>query len=79
MQADTRPQGTSTTDFGLGWAIEHDGPSKFRHARRQLERPLIKRRHLELLGYRLVSVPFWEWDGLAGVDERRQYLAGKVQ
>jgi hypothetical protein len=40
---------------------------------------LIKRRNLELLGYRLVSVPFWEWDGSAGVDERRQYLEDKLQ
>jgi len=24
-------------------------------------------------------VPFWEWDGSAGVDERRQYLEKKLQ
>jgi hypothetical protein len=40
---------------------------------------LIKRRHLELLAYRLVSGSFWEWGGLVGVDEKRQYLKGKLQ
>ncbi len=40
---------------------------------------MIKRRHIELLGYVLVSVPYWEWDGLSGVDERRKYLEGKLQ
>jgi hypothetical protein len=40
---------------------------------------LIKRRHLELLGYILVSVPYWEWDGLSGMDERRKYLQVKLQ
>jgi hypothetical protein len=40
---------------------------------------LIKRRHLELLGYILVSVPYWEWGGLSGIDERRKYLQGKLQ
>jgi hypothetical protein len=39
---------------------------------------LIKRRHLELLGYILVSVPYWEWYGLSGMDERRKYLEQKL-
>jgi hypothetical protein len=38
----------------------------------------MKRRHLELLGYTVVSLPFWEWDGLTGSDERREYLRGKL-
>jgi hypothetical protein len=76
---DKRPQGTSASDFGPGWAIEYDGPSHFLACKAPTGATLIKRRHLELLGYRLVSVPFWEWDGLAGVDDRRQYLEGKLR
>ncbi len=40
---------------------------------------MVKRRHLELLGYILVSVPYWEWDGLSGMDERRQYLEDRLK
>jgi hypothetical protein len=40
---------------------------------------LIKRRHLELLGYILVSVPYWESYGLSGMDERRKYLEDRVK
>ena len=40
---------------------------------------LIKRRHLELIGYNLVSVTPWEWNVLSGMDERRKYLEGKLQ
>ncbi len=40
---------------------------------------MIKRWHLELLGYIIFSVPYWEWDGLSGMDERRKYLQGKLQ
>ena len=33
---------------------------------------MLKRRQLETLGgWRLVSVPYWEWDQIMG-DERRQ-------
>ena len=33
----------------------------------------------ELLGYILASVPYLEWVGLSGMDERRKYLQGKLQ
>ena len=66
-------------DLGVGWAIEFDGPSHFLTCRAPTGATLIKRRHLELLGYILVSVPYWEWDGLSGMDERRKYLQGKLQ
>ena len=39
---------------------------------------VIYRQHLELLGYILVSMPYWEWDGLSGMDERRKYLRGRL-
>ena len=75
---DKRPQGTSASDFGPGWAIEYDGPSHFLSCKAPTGATLIKRRHLELLAYILVSVPYWEWDGLSGMDERRKYLEGKL-
>ena len=75
-----RPQKTSTGgDFGVGWAIEFDGPSHFLACKTPTGATLIKRRHLELLGYNLVSVTYWEWDGLSGMHERRKYLEGKLQ
>ncbi len=40
---------------------------------------LIKRHQLELLGYTLVSVPFWEWESLPGRKEREEYLRAKLQ
>ena len=30
----------------------------------------------ELLGYILASVPYLEWVGLSGMDDRRKYLQG---
>ena len=72
-------QGTSASYFGLGWAIEFDEPSHFLGCKAPTGATLIKRRHLELLAYSLVSGPFWEWGGLVGVDEKRQYLKGKLQ
>ena len=39
--------------------MEFDGPSHFLACRSAKGLTLMKRRHLELLGYRLVSVPFW--------------------
>ena len=39
---------------------------------------MMKRRHLELLGYTVVSLPFWEWDQLTGSDERRKDIRHKL-
>jgi hypothetical protein len=77
---DKRLQGTSTGgDVDVGWAIEFDGPSHFLACKAPTGATLIKRRHLELLGYNLVSVTYWEWDGLSGMDQRRKYLEAKLQ
>jgi hypothetical protein len=38
-------------DLGVGWAIEFDGPSHFLACKAPTGATLIKRRHLELLGY----------------------------
>ena len=60
------------------WAVEFDGPSHFLACDGSpTGATLIKRRHLELLGYSLVSVPYWEWDRLAG-SQRHEYLRGKL-
>ena len=39
----------------------------------------MKRRHLELLGHVLVTVPYREWEGCKGAGEREQYLRGKLE
>jgi len=44
-------------------AIEVDGPSHF-VGRDPTGSTLLKRRQLQHLGWRLVSVPYWEWDAL---------------
>jgi hypothetical protein len=69
----------SSTGPAAGWAVEFDGPSHFLTCRLPVGGTLMKRRHLELLGYTVVSLPFWEWDGLTGSDARKEYLRGKLQ
>ena len=63
------------------WAVEFDGPHHFLVCVGANAEPtgatLMKRRHLELLGYRLISVPYWEWDNLRGF-QRQGYLRGKL-
>ena len=62
-----------------GWAVEVDGPSHFLSCKSPTGATLIKRRHLELLGYNLVSVPYWEWDETRQ-DEKAQeaYLRSRL-
>ena len=57
-------------DLGVGWAIEFDGPLHFLACKAPTVSTLIKRRHLELLGYILVSVPYWEGQEVSGMDAR---------
>jgi hypothetical protein len=80
----TLPQGYSV-DFVVEWrghevAIEVDGPSHFA-ATSALSTPdqqtaptsatLLKRRQLRRFGWRLASIPYWEWDALGGDRGRR--------
>ena len=62
-------------------AIEVDGPSHFLHTRGE-HRPngptLLKRRLLEAVGWRLISVPFYEWDALNSLEAQRDYLQGAL-
>ena len=61
------------------WAVEVDGPSHFLSCKSPTGKTLIKRQHLELLGYNLVSVPYWEWEEMRQ-DKRAQegYLRSKL-
>jgi hypothetical protein len=60
------------------WAVEFDGPSHFLASGAPTGATLLKRRHLQLLGHALVSVPYWEWDECRGAGEREQYLRSKL-
>ena len=62
-------------------AVEVDGPSHFllpdgRGVRRPNGPTLLKRRLLAAAGWRVISVPFYEWDGFATANERHTYLQG---
>jgi hypothetical protein len=75
---DMRVHAKSSTGAAAEWAVEFDGPSHFLTSRLPVGGTLMKRRHLELLGYSVVSLPFWEWAHLSGSDERKEYLRGKL-
>jgi hypothetical protein len=75
---DMRVNAKSSTGAAAGLAVEFDGPSHFLTCRLPVGGTLMKRRHLELLGYTVVSLPFWEWDQLKVIDERKEYLRVKL-
>jgi len=57
-------------------AVEVDGPSHFAggaEGRYPTGATLLKRRQLQHLGWRLVSVPYWEWDALRHADRSTQH------
>ena len=59
--------------------VEVDGPSHFllpdgRGVRKPNGPTLLKRRLLAAAGWRVISVPFFEWDGLHSAGERQAYL-----
>ena len=65
-------------DSSLGWAEEVDGPSHFLASGAPMGSTLLRRRHLQLLGHALVSVPHCEWRTCKGADERKEYLRSKL-
>ena len=71
--------GESAARATAEWAVEFDGPTHYLASRSPTGATLLKRRHLQLLGYRLVSVPYWEWDEVKGdkVSEET-YLRRKI-
>ena len=62
-------------------AVEVDGPSHFVRCREGKCVPngptLLKQRQLKAAGWRVVSVPFYEWAGLEP-GEQRAYLARQL-
>jgi hypothetical protein len=75
-------------DLGMGgegsssggtWAVEFDGPYHFLASGAPTGNTLLKRQQLLGLGHALVSVPYWEWEKYKTVDERMQYLRGKLE
>jgi hypothetical protein len=61
-------------------AVEVDGPTHFLGGGREVNGSTsLKRRHLGLLGYTAVSVPYWEWDALHCREEKEKYLIGLLQ
>jgi len=64
--------------------IEVDGPRHFAfETRRPLGPTVLKKRIVELLGYRYISVPYWEWDELTAAGgnftaEQVEYLRAKI-
>jgi hypothetical protein len=61
------------------WAVEVDGPRHFLACRSPTGATVIKRRLVRLLGFSLVSIPFWEWDSLQGLGQQAEYLSAQLQ
>ena len=64
-------------------AVEVDGPSHFllpdhRGVRTPNGSTLLKRRLLERAGWRVIAVPFFEWDELRGEEAQRAYLRSRL-
>ena len=70
-------------DFVVEWrgervGVEVDGPSHFK-GREPNSATLLKRRQLRHLGWRLVSVPYWEWDEVDASSQRaEEYLTSRL-
>jgi len=61
------------------WAVEFDGPSHFLTCGSPKGATLLKRRHLQQLGYLVVVVPYWEWDRVKGrMASEVQFLRDRI-
>ncbi|KAI1889127.1 hypothetical protein AGOR_G00175870 [Albula goreensis] len=68
-----------TDDIYKRIALCIDGPKRFSvNTRRLLGKEAIKQRHLRLLGYEVVQIPFYEYERLQGQGETVQYLHKKI-
>jgi hypothetical protein len=70
-QTEVRTEEGYSLDYVIEWsgqriAIEVDGPSHF-VGQKPKGATLLKRRQLRHFGWRLVSIPYWEWGELAEV------------
>jgi hypothetical protein len=54
----TLEPGGERSSKGGSWAVSFDGPSHFLASRVPTGATLLKRRHLQLLGHAVVSVPY---------------------
>jgi hypothetical protein len=75
-------EGRENENEPAGWLVEVDGPSHFllEPSHRPRGSTLLKRRHLQALGFVLVSIPYWEWAAEArhGLGACQAYLAAKL-
>ena len=68
-----------------GIVVEVDGPTHYCRSsdgrtRRELGPTVFKRRMLEGLGWKVVNVPYWEWDGLRNVSAAQdKYLLERLR
>ena len=60
------------------WVVEVDGPSHFlQDSTKMTGSTLLKYRQLQMLGYRLVKVPYFEWNWARG--DWATYLGAKLE
>lgn len=63
---------------GKQLAIEADGPFHFTNPRRTLDGPVqFRNRALAARGYTVVSIPYFDWNGLT-TEQQTQYLRDKI-
>jgi len=56
--------------------IEVDGPSHFNQLGQELGTTLFKRRLLQKLVWKVISIPYTDWDKLKTEDQQKAYLEG---
>jgi hypothetical protein len=62
------------------WAVEVDGPTHFlQDGLTPNGSTLLKRKQLGQLGYKVVPVPFWEWDVLRDKEAKQRYIGFKLK
>ena len=60
-------------------ALEFDGPAHFtRNTLEPLGHTRLRDRLLSAMGWRVVSIPFFEWDGLHQAEHRDAYVERRV-
>jgi hypothetical protein len=68
------------TAAGVLVAVEADGPLHFRQPGKALTGPTqYRNRAIAQRGYKLITVPYFEWDKLKSAAQQQQYLARKIQ
>ena len=59
-------------------AIEVDGPSHYLNTQRRTGSTLLRNRALDGAGWKVVSIPFFEWDALKSMSAQKEYIHGKL-